>query len=366
MEYLATRNVMHVVVDSPSMGPIPDLQEPTHIAGLKHGMIFTEGATNLTDLPPTGAFYCAVGPRHADCAGSETRALAILDKPLAERLIDSVKHRRVIDLSPVLHPDLPLSLSGVAVGAHRQPYVKGTFGYNPNVDAAFNTHIMDSHTGTHLVPPSYALPPKGFDNGSYAPHVRRWLADYERTFGPRGTSSVTTEQVPLEQTCGPARVIDVRHLVGTTSTEDRPISPVITPTHIAAYEKQTGALRPNEVVIFFTGHTDRHLKRMSDGGSAMMDDPFSGKSEGWPAPGPETIRHLDGKGIRCVATDAPTLGGVDPPQALLTYWTLGTAGMVGVEFLIDLEKVPDNAYFLFAAPKIRGGHGGVGRAIALH
>ena len=41
------------------------------------------------------------------------------------------------------------------------------------------------------------------------PQVREWLADYERAYG-RGTSDVTTEQVPLSQTCGPARVIDVK------------------------------------------------------------------------------------------------------------------------------------------------------------
>ena len=44
MEYLATRGVLTLGTDSPSMGPIPDLAEPTHYAGLKHGMIWTEAA----------------------------------------------------------------------------------------------------------------------------------------------------------------------------------------------------------------------------------------------------------------------------------------------------------------------------------
>ena len=39
--------------------------------------------------------------------------------------------------------------------------------------------------------------------------------------------------------------------------------------------------------------------------------------------------------------------------------------MVGVEYLTNLGPVPDGAYFLFAAVKIRDGHGGPGRAIAL-
>ena len=64
MEFLATRGVMTLGTDSASMGPLPDLAEPTHYAGLKHGMIWTESATNLGALPPTGAFYCMMGPKH--------------------------------------------------------------------------------------------------------------------------------------------------------------------------------------------------------------------------------------------------------------------------------------------------------------
>ena len=51
MEYLAGRKVMTLGIDSTSMGPIPDLAEPTHFAGLKHGMIWTESATGLGAAP---------------------------------------------------------------------------------------------------------------------------------------------------------------------------------------------------------------------------------------------------------------------------------------------------------------------------
>jgi len=97
-----------------------------------------------------------------------------------------------------------------------------------------------------------------------------------------------------------------------------------------------------------------------------MVDPLNGKSEGWPAPGPDAIRYLAGKGIRCLATDGPTLGGVGPKQALWTNWMLGGKGMAGVEYLMNVGKLPEKAYFLFAAVKIRGCHGGPGRAIALY
>jgi kynurenine formamidase len=95
--------------------------------------------------------------------------------------------------------------------------------------------------------------------------------------------------------------------------------------------------------------------------------PLQGKAEGWPAPGPELIVYLKKRGIRCVASDAPDLGGVEPKRALMTYWALGSNEMVGVEFLVNLENVPaQGAYFLFAAVKIRDCHGGPGRAIVLY
>jgi kynurenine formamidase len=101
-------------------------------------------------------------------------------------------------------------------------------------------------------------------------------------------------------------------------------------------------------------------------GKKCLEEPLNGKSEGWPAPGPEAIAYLAKKGIRCVATDGPTLGSVDPKRALMTYWALGSRGMVGVEYLTQVGRIPSRAYFLFAAPKIPGCHGGPGRAIALH
>jgi kynurenine formamidase len=76
--------------------------------------------------------------------------------------------------------------------------------------------------------------------------------------------------------------------------------------------------------------------------------------------------YLAEKGIRCVATDGPTRGGSDPRRSLMTYWALGTKGMAGIEFLTGVDKLPGNAWFIFAAIKIRDCHGGPGRAIALY
>jgi len=365
MEYLAARKVMSLGTDSASMGPLPDLAEPTHYAGLKHGMIWTESATGLGELPATGAFYCMLSPKYAGGAYSEGRAFAVLGDPLARRLIDSARKKNVVDLSVVLAEDQPVSWPGAGVGNHRQPFVTIRFGLNPNTRAPFDMHMLDSHSGTHLVPPSYALPDEGFDDNAYAPQVQAWLAEYEKTYGRRGTSDITTEKVPISQTCGPARAIDVRHRCGTTDPKTWPNSPEITPGDIQNDEKLHGDLRPGEIVIFQSGWSDRFGVSLPLG-KACLDDPLNGKSEGWPAPGRAAIFYLAGKGVRCVATDAPTLGGAEPKRALTTYWALGGKGMAGVEYLTHVGQMPRHAYFLFAAIKIGGGHGGHGRAIGLY
>ena len=118
MEYLASRGVRALGTDSPSMGPLPDLAEPTHYAGLKHGMIWTEGVIGLGNLPSTGAFYCMLGPKHAGAPFGEGRAFAIVENPLAARLIDSMRKMRVVDLSVTLAPELPVTWPGAATGEH--------------------------------------------------------------------------------------------------------------------------------------------------------------------------------------------------------------------------------------------------------
>jgi kynurenine formamidase len=363
MEYLATRGVMTLGTDSASMGPLPDLAEPTHFAGLRHGMIWTESATRLGSLPTTGAFYCILSPKHQGGPYAESRAIAIVGNPLAARLIEAARKKTAADLSVTLAEELPTTWTGKGVGTHRQPYFKILFGKNPNTKTPFETHMFSSHSGTHLIPPTFALPHQGFNDQRYSAEVGDWLAEYQAKYGPRGTSDMTTEKVPVSQTCGPARVIDVTHRAGSTDRKSWPASPEITVADVDAYESKHGALKPGDVVIFRTGWTDRYYHPVPEG-KACMDDPLNGKSEGWPAPGPDLVMHLAKKGIRCVGTDAPSLGGVDSKRALMTYWALGGKNIAGVEFLTNLSQIPDSAYFVFAALKLQGGHGGPGRALA--
>src|SRR5262249_46311989 len=166
MEYLAARKVMTLGTDGTSMGPLPDLSEPTHYAGLKHGMIWTESATGLGALPPTGAFYCMAAPKHAGDPYSEGRAFAVVGDPLPARLIAAARHQRGRGLSGALAEDLPTSWPGGGVGNHRPPSMTTRFGRNPTPKVRVAMPMLDSHPGTPLVPPAHALPPPGFDDRS--------------------------------------------------------------------------------------------------------------------------------------------------------------------------------------------------------
>ncbi len=361
MEYLAGRKVFEAGTDSPSMGPIPPpLADETHYAGLKHGMIWTESATGLSQIPVTGAFYCLLAPKVVKGIGGAARAFAVIGEPLAGRLIESARKKQAVDLSAELLEDEPLWWPGKGIGRGRHAYLKSLI-----LPFKQQRHVLDSSTGTHLVPPAYALPPAGFDNHKYSRDVQKWLEEYEAKYGPRGTSDVTAEKVPIAQTCGPARVIDVRSLVGTIDRARWPASPEVLPKHFQEFERSKGELKPGDVVILLTGHNDRLLKPFPEG-KRCLEDPINGKSEGWPALGAEAVVFLARRGVKCVATDAPTLGGVDPKQALWTYWLLGTRGLVGVEFLEHVSAIPEGGYFLFAALKFRNCHGGPGRAIVFY
>jgi len=361
MEYLASLGVMAAGTDSPSMGPIPPpLADQTHYAGLRHGMIWTESATGLSQIPVTGSFYCLLSPKVVAGIGGAARGFAVVGDPLAARLIEDARHKRAVDLSFELTEETPLWWPGQGVGRSRHAYFKHLV-----LPFKQQRHLLDSNTGTHLVPPAYALPKPGFEKSGYSDTVQQWLAEYEAKYGPRGFSDVTGEKVPLDQTCGPPRVIDVLSLVGTTARKNWPASPEITPELLSKYEQEKGELKAGDIVIFMSQHCDRYCKPFPEG-KACLDDPLNAKSEGWPALGPEAVDYLSKKGIRCVATDGPTLGGVDAKHALWTYWLLGSRGMVGIEYLKNVAAIPANGYFMFAPLKIKDCHGGPGRAIVFY
>jgi kynurenine formamidase len=371
MNYLADRGVMTLGLDGVSMGPLPDLAVATHQAGGRRGMIWIEAGTNFGALPGNGAFYAMLAAKHAEGSGGECRSIAITEPKLADRLIDSARAKRVADLSVTLHEEFPVTWPGAKPGDEASRYVAKTLNAFDKARGPYfaRTHLFDTQAGTHVVLPSYSLPGKGFDTARYSEEVRQTLKKFTDRFGPLGVNSTTIEQTPLVDLMGPAHVIDVRGLVGTTKPGDLPRSPVITLDFVKAHEAKTRPIRAGDVVLFRSGHSDRHFKRFPEAPEldGTFAAPLAGKAEGWPTPTPEVIAYLAEKGVRCLGTDGPTLGGVDAEHALMVNWMAASRHLPVVEFLTNLQALEErDAYFLFAPIKIRGARAGYGRALGLY
>jgi kynurenine formamidase len=351
------------------MGPVPDLAAPTHLAGGRLGMIWAECATNLGALPTSGAFCALLAAKHAGGSGGECRLIAITEPKLAARLIDSARNKRVADLSVTLHPDYPVTWPGYEPGDEASRYVGQTLNYFTIRGPYFaRMHMLDGQAGTHVVLPSFSLPAQGFDNRRYSDAVRAVLNEYEARYGPRPTSSLTADRAPLEQMVGEVHVIDVRGLVGSTKKSDWPASPAI-PLQLIKRHEAARPIKPGEIVIFYSGYSDQYFKPLptSPELDRLYAAPLAGKAEGWPAPTPEVIAYLADKQVRCIGTDGPTLGGVERANALMVNWLAASRQLLPVEFLTNIGAIADKkAFFLFAPIKIKGSHGGYGRALALY
>jgi isatin hydrolase len=254
----------------------------------------------------------------------------------------------MVDLSLVLAEELPCWWST------HMPFQQKTFTYfDDRGDAAcrvidrggdYQTRwlLIDEHTGTHVDAPAH-----------FFPEVATGLD------GAAEIGSVTTEQLPLEQLTGPAVVIDV--------PQDLPggapgVSPIITPALVEDFEAGHGAIEADDVVLFRTGWDSRYLPGRA--GSAYCFDPLVLRSTpGWPAPEPPVMRLLVDRGVRCVGTDAPSMGSTHDGGPVHREG-LG-AGVVFVEALTGLHQLPPRgSHFVFAPLNLAHGTGAPGRAFA--
>lgn len=367
MEYLGQQGVMTLGLDGASMGPLPDLAAATHQAGGKRGMIWIECATNLGKLPPTGAFIAILGAKHAGGSGGECRVISITEPQRAKRLIAAARAERVVDLSVTLDENYPVTWPGRRPGDEATRYVAKPLNvFSPARGPYFaQTHILDGQVGTHVVLPSFSLPPAGVTPDNRPAEIQTALNAYAGKLGQPGHSNMRASDVPLDQLMGQAHVIDVRELVSPADATGA--SPVITREMLENHDRGQ-PIRAGEVVIFHAGYVDAHWAPLpaSPAKDRLFAAPLAGAAPGWPAPTVEALALLHEKGVRCVGTDAPTLGGTDPRQALEVYWYAASHGMWPVEFLTQVERLSGkHAFFLFAPIKLRDSVGGYGRALAV-
>lgn len=204
---------------------------------------------------------------------------------------------------------------------------------------------IDEHTGTHLDAPSHFIPP----DGSGLPHA-----------GPAG--SISADRIPLERHIGPAAVVDATALAG---TGDRPgESPVIGVELIREWEREHGRLRSGEVCLFRTGWDSRYL-RGEAGLEYVHEVVVTRRLPGWPAPEVETVELLLDRGVRCLGTDAPSMGPAHGDRGQAVHVSGLGSGAVYIECLTALNHLPPRgAWFCFLPLNVEGATGAPGRAVA--
>ena len=316
MEYLAGRKVMTLGTDSTSMGPLPDLAEPTHFAGLKHGMIWTESATGLRPAPGHRRVLLHARPqvrrRHLQRAAGLRRRRRPA-RPPADRLGPQEERRRPLGRAR-RRPARLLARAG-AWATIASPSSRSDAASTPTRGRPSRCTCSTATPGTHLVPPAYALPPEGFDDATYAPEVQAWLAEYEEKYGRRGTSDVTTEKVPalpdLRPGAGHRR--EASRSARPTS-KSWPASPEITVDDIRSDESAARRAAPGR-----RRHLPQRLERPHSAGRSRRARPAwktrsTARAKAGRRRAPTRSSTWRRRGIRCVATDAPTLGGVEPKR----------------------------------------------------
>lgn len=243
----------------------------------------------------------------------------------------------IVDLSVTTAPDLPCT---PPEGQRMNQYVANTY---TEPRGAFLAHVQihDDHAGTHIDAPSHMIPT--LESG--LPHATE--------FG-----SVTIEQLDLKQLIGPAVVVDVRPLADSapkgTSTH-LAASPWITRAYLEDWENQNGALQPGEIVLFYTGWSDKYYKPLPEGYAYDRSNPV---------PSVDGIELMFDRGIRHFGIDARSIGALQDDFS--PHWAALGRGMYATENLTNLGKLPvRGAFFIFLPHKFKGATGGLGRAIGL-
>lgn len=246
----------------------------------------------------------------------------------------------VVDLSVTVGNDYPCNWPTI-MGYHAS-----TFTSHDGWRGDFFTRylIMEEHTGTHMDAPSHFIPRP--DSG--LPHA-----------GPAG--DITVEKVPVDQTIGPAVVIDARSLRGKAEPG---MSPIVTADFLLEWERQNGAIEAGDIVLLYTGWTDDTYAPMPQGRAFGQDVIIDKIAPGWPAPDVPAMELLAERGVRTFGVDTGSTGSLQddsgPHHAGLRH------GMVFIERLINLGQLPTRgAGFVFLGLKLEGGSGAAGRAIGL-
>jgi kynurenine formamidase len=187
-------------------------------------------------------------------------------------------------------------------------------------EATAHQLLLNEHTGTHVDAPAHYLPP------GHRHH--RWV-----------------DEVPPEQWMGRACLIGCEGLEprGAVSADD-----------VFAWESRHGPIERGDIAVFEFGWWRKWAMRPDD--VAFLTD--------WPGLGPDCVELLLERGVKAVGVDtlSPDVFG---DSASPVHRALLGEGVVIVENLSNLDRVPSVFYLLALPLKVKGGSGAPCRAVGL-
>ncbi len=253
---------------------------------------------------------------------------------LLTQLVDALNggSLKVVDLTSPLGPETPV------IGL--PPQFGNSPGLSMEVISCFddkgpawywNVLHLGEHTGTHFDAPVHWITGKDLPDN-------------------------TCETIPARKFIGPACVFDVSREVA--ANEDF----LLTPEHVAAWEKQHGRIPKDSWVLLRTDWSKR-----TDAQSFLNVKADGPHSPGFHKSTSELLardRQVLGVGVETVGTDAGQAGTFDPPFP--NHGTMHGNGRFGLASLRNLDQLPPTGAIVIAAPlKIVGGSGSPLRVLAI-
>ena len=263
----------------------------------------------------------------------------------------------VVDLSvttgeeyPVAYPDQPQFKYIPLTWFKRRRGPTGVSGGVRKDIAAVSAYQITEHTGTQIDFPPHFIPPPGVNaNGVHGSAQGRHTGD----------------KFPLTSLMGPAVVMDLRAVLAGNHAKGK--SAEVHADWIERWEARYGRVQAGDVPLLFSGYTDRYYRRFPEGNrmkDRMLWKPLVEKSKpGWVVLAPSATELLWQRGVKHIATDAPSFGATENGQpghvAGLKH------GMSWTESAIRLGRLPLRGAFFVCAPyKVQAQQAGIVRAFA--
>lgn len=165
----------------------------------------------------------------------------------------------------------------------------------------------------------------------------------------------TVDEIPLSRLVGPAVVIDV-----STKAHKNP-DYLIAPDDITTWEMKHGTIPAGTKVFVFTGWSKKWPNKKKYLGTDKKGDVAHLHFPGF---SPEAAKLLVSRKVSAVGLDTPSID-YGQSKDFQSHIIFGTANVLGLENLANLDRLPPTGARVFALPmKIGGGSGAPLRIIA--